>query len=66
MKWSTIEQEACSVYYTVMKWNYYLQAAEIMVCNDHKPLARFLNEKNANNKVKRWGLELATYNMTFE
>ena len=27
---------------------------------------RFLNGKNANNKVNRWGLELATYNITFE
>ena len=26
----------------------------------------FLMEKNANNKVNRWGLELATYNITFE
>ena len=48
------------------KWNYYLQGAEVIVCNDHKPLARFLNRKNANNKVYRWGLELTTYNITFE
>ena len=34
--------------------------------NDHKPLAKFLNGKNANNKVKRWGPELATYNITFK
>ena len=34
--------------------------------NDHKPLAGFLNGKNANNKVNRWGLELATYNINFE
>ena len=34
--------------------------------NNHKPLAKFLNGKNANNKVNRWGLELATYNITFE
>ena len=34
--------------------------------NDHKPLAKFLNGKNANNKVNRWSLELATYNITFE
>ena len=38
-KWSTTEQEACGVYYAVTKWNYYLQGAEIIVCNDHKPLA---------------------------
>ena len=47
-------------------WNYYLQGADIIVRNDHKPLAKFLNQKNPNNKVNRWGLELATYNITFE
>ena len=44
-KWSTTEQEVYSVHYTVMEWNYYLQGAEIMVHNDHKPLARFCNGK---------------------
>ena len=38
----------------------------ITVKNDHKPLAQFLNGKNANNKVNIWSLELATYNITFE
>ena len=42
------------------------QGADIIVQNDHKPLARFLNGKNTNNKVNRWSLELATYNITFE
>ena len=65
-KWSTTEQEAYGVYYTVTKWNYYLQGTDIIVRNDHKPLAKFLNGKNTNNKVNRWGLELATYNITFE
>ena len=49
-KWSTTEQEAYGVYYAVTKWNYYLQGAEVIVCNDHKQLARFLNGKNANDK----------------
>ena len=44
-KWSTTEQEACGVYYTVTKWDYYLQGADIIVRNDHKPLAKFLNGK---------------------
>ena len=65
-KWSTTEQEAFGVYYAIMKWNYYMQGANIIVWNDHKPLARFLNGKNANNKVNRWSLELTTYNITFE
>ena len=46
--------------------NYYLQGADIIVRNDHKPLAHFLNGKNTNNKVNRWSLELATYNLPFE
>ena len=65
-KWSTTEKEAFGVYYTITKWNYYLQGANIIVWNDHKPLAQFLNGKNANNKVNRWSLELTTYNITFE
>ena len=65
-KWSTTKQEAFGVYYAITKWNYYLQGANIIVRNDHKPLARFLNGKNTNNKVNRWSLELATYNITFE
>ena len=43
--WSTTEQEAYGVYYTVTKWNYYLQGVDIIVRNDHKPLAKFLNGK---------------------
>ena len=65
-KWSTTEQEAFGVYYAITKWNYYLQGANIIVWNDHKPLAQFLNSKNANNKVNRWSLELTTYNIPFE
>ena len=65
-KWSTTEQEVCGVYYAVTKWNYYLQGAEVIIHNDNRPLARFLNGKNTNNKVNRWGLELATYNTTFK
>ena len=38
-KWSTMEQEAFGVYYAITKWNYYLQGANIIVRNDHKPLA---------------------------
>ena len=64
MEMSTTEQEAYGVYYTITKWNYYLQGTDIIVRNDHKPLAHFLNGKNTNNKVNRWSLELATYNIS--
>ena len=30
-KWSTTEQEAYGVYYAIIKWNYYLQGADIIV-----------------------------------
>ena len=65
-KWSTNEQKAYRVYYVITQWNYYLQGADIIVVNDHKPLNKFLNRKNVNNKVNRWELELATCNITFE
>ena len=65
-RWSTPEQEAYGIYFTIKKWNYYLQGVDIIVRNDHKPLARFLNGKNKNTKINRWGLELPSYNITFE
>ena len=65
-RWSTPEQEAYRIYFAIKKWNYYLQGADIIVQNDHKPLAWFLNGKNENMKINRWGLELASYNITFE
>ena len=65
-KWSTTEQEPYGIYYAITKGIYHLQGAEMIVKSDHKPLAQFLNGKNANNKVNRWSLELATYNISFE
>ena len=59
------DQEAYGIYFAIKKWNYCLQGADIIVRNDHKPLARFLNGKNENTKINRWGLELASYNITF-
>ena len=52
-KWSIMEQEACGIYYAVTKWNYYQQGSDIDVHNDHKHLQKFLNGKNAHNKVNR-------------
>ena len=37
-KWGTTEQEDYGIYYTITKWNYYLQGTDIIVRNDHKPL----------------------------
>ena len=65
-RWSTPEQEAYGIYFAIKKWNYYLQGADIVVRNDHKPLAWFLNGKNENTKINRWGLELASYTIMFE
>ena len=60
-RWSTLEHH----HFAIKKWNYYLQGADIIVRNNHKPLARFLNGKNKNTKINRWGLELTSYNITF-
>ena len=65
-RWSTPEQEAYGIYFTTKKWNHYLQGADIIVRNDHKPLTQFLNGKNENMKINRWGLELTSHNITFK
>ena len=67
-KWSTTEQEAYGVFAVMLSPNEITisKVQDIIVRNDHKPLTKFLNGKNANNKVNIWGLELATSNITFE
>ena len=65
-RWSTPEQEAYGIYFAIKKWNYYLQGADIIVRNDHKSLAQFLNGKDENTKINRWGLELTSYDIKFE
>ena len=65
-KCSNTEQKPYGIYYAVTNMNYYVQRSDIVVHNDHKHLPKFLNGKNANNKVNRWSLELSTYMITFE
>ena len=36
-KWSTTEQKAFGIYYTITKWNYYLQGTDIILRNDLNP-----------------------------
>ena len=54
-RWSTPEQEVYGIYFAIKKWNYYLQGADIIVRNDHKPLAWFLNGKNENMEDQQMG-----------
>ena len=54
-RWSTPEQEAYGIYFAIKKWNYYLQGADIVVRNDHKPLAWFLNGKNEKHEDQQMG-----------
>ena len=43
----TPKQEAYGDYYTITNLNYYLQGSDIIIFNDHKPLQKFFNGKNA-------------------
>ena len=51
-KWSTTKQEVYGVYYAIIKWNYYLLGTDIIVKNDHKPLAKFVNGKKPTTRLK--------------
>ena len=44
-KWNITEHKSYGDYYAITKWNYYLQGADIIVRNDHKPLTLTLNGK---------------------
>ena len=54
-RWSTPEQEAYSIYFTIKKWNYYLQRADIIVRNNHKPFSTVLKWKEQKHKDQQMG-----------
>ena len=52
-KWGTTAQEAYGIYYAVTKWNYCLPGSDIVLCNDHKPVQKFLNGKKSKQQSKQ-------------
>ena len=60
-KWSTPEKKTYKVDHAITKCHYYLQRDDIIVHNDHKPLAKFLNEKKSLQQGEQMGT--GTYNL---
>jgi hypothetical protein len=61
-KWSTIEQEAFSIYYRILHFQHYLWGHHFFLQTDHRNLL-WLN-KAASPKVIRWRLRLQEFNFT--
>ena len=49
------KQEAYGFYYAITKLNYYLQGADIIARNDHKPLTNFLKWEKCKQQGKQMG-----------
>ena len=63
-RWSTNEQEAYAIFYTLRKLDYLLRDVKFVLQTDRKNLV-FVNA-GASPKVKRWKLALQEYNFDFE
>ena len=63
-KWSTNEQEAYAIFYTLRKLDYLLRDVKFVLQTDHMNLVFVNNE--ASPKVKRWKLALQEYNFDIE
>ncbi len=62
-RWSTAEQEAYAIYYSLMKWEHLLRAAKFELRTDHKNLT-YMNKPGSSEKVTRW--KLAVQDFDFE
>jgi hypothetical protein len=58
-KWSTIEQEAYGIYYTVKRLSYYLMGKEFVVETDHNNLLWM--ESSEVHKIIRWRIFLQSF-----
>lgn len=61
-KWSTMEQEAFAIVWSIKKWRHYLLGKEFELWTDHKPLIWLRTKKDIDNKLGRWCLQLEEYN----
>lgn len=58
-RWSTVEQEAYAIFYSMSKWDYYLLGRHFIVETDHKNLV-FINQSTT-AKVIRWRLQMQEF-----
>ena len=66
INWATLTKEACAIYMSVKRLDYYLQDVEIILRSDHLPLRKFLEKKTLNTKVNNWAVEISPYKIKFE
>jgi hypothetical protein len=58
-KWSVYEKEAFAIFYSLRKWEHYLQGTKFTLFTDHKNLT-YLN-KDPSPKVMRWKVAVQEY-----
>jgi hypothetical protein len=61
LRWSVPEKEAYAIFYAVRKLDYLLRDVHFTLKTDHKNLV-YLNERDADAKIKRWKLLIQEYN----
>ena len=58
-RWTTIEQECYSIFYSITKWRHYLQGHKFSVLTDHRNLTYLYSCTSP--KVERWAAALLGY-----
>ena len=59
-RWSTIERECYSIFYSLTKLDHYLHNVEFTIKCDHKPLKYLLESPMQNKKVSLWALTISS------
>ena len=61
--YSTIERELLAIIYAVDKFRYYLYGKKFIVITDHNPLVYLKNITLSSERLTRWRLKLAEYDL---
>jgi hypothetical protein len=65
-RYSTVEKEAMALITAVRVLSVYFGTTPITVFTDHSPLQFLQRMANCNQKLLRWSLELAQYNLVIK
>ena len=66
MNYATVEKEALAVKWAIHHLRYYLWGRKFLLVTDHAPLKWMYRNKDKNDRITRWFLELQDYNFTVE
>ena len=66
LNWACLTKDAFTIYMSIRMLMYYLKDGDVILCSDHLPLRKFLEQNTLNLKANRWAIEISPFQIEFQ